>query len=56
MTYRRNIDMESMLITRVVLVGFAEIFLRLMCFLGTNEKVQHRKLQHERVSPGKSAI
>ena len=56
LTYRRNIDMESMLITRVVLVGFAEIFLRLMCFLGTNEKVQHRKLQHERVSPGKSAI
>ena len=48
--------MESMLITRVVLVGFAEIFLRLMCFLGTNEKVQHGKLQHERLSPKQSAI
>ena len=44
LTYRRNIDMESMLITRVVLVGFAEMFVRLMCFVGTNEKVQHEKI------------
>ena len=38
---RRNVDTESMLITRIVLVGFAEIFVR---FLGTNEKVQHEKI------------
>ena len=43
-TYRRNIDTELMLITRVVLVGFAEIFVRLMYFVGTHEKVQHEKI------------
>ena len=43
-TYRRNIDIEWMLITRVALVGFAEIFVCLMYFVGTNEKVQHEKI------------
>ena len=49
-----------MLITSVVLVGFAEIFIWLMFFLGTNGKIQQdtmcgEKVQDKIMKPGKSA-